>query len=165
MDVIDTFVVVCTVVLFCSWGYLIWTNWKGKGYAVRFPPYGYDPCPIGYVLKTNSTGTKCHRKEQTRKITDGLADTVDKISPKITAQSVCDMYKDYQGESSSMFIYDGVPSKYSHKDHSQLKTNVLLKDCCDSNSGSGSCNTLMYTQYLGGNNDDLSDPDVTLEPQ
>ena len=128
MDVIDTFVIVCTVVLFCSWGYLIWSNWKGKGYAVRFPPYGFDPCPIGYILKTNG---KCEQKEQTRKIID-LENSVDKISSKITSQSVCNMYNDYQGEESDYkFIYDGVPSKYSHKNHSELNTNIHLKKCSD----------------------------------
>ena len=163
MDVIDTFVIVCTVVLFCSWGYLIWSNWKGKGYAVRFPPYGFDPCPIGYILKTNG---KCDPKEQTRRITKDLQNSIDSISSKITSQSVCNMYRDYQGENSDYkFIYDGVPSKYSHKNHGQLNTNILLKKCCDGNAESGSCNTLMYTQYIGGDNDDLGDPDSTLEPQ
>lgn len=164
MDEIDIFVVVCTVVLFSSWGYLIWSNWKGRGYAVRFPPYGYDPCPIGYYLKKMITGdNKCVKKNQTKNTIDHY--DKDEIAPLPQSASngsnICAIYDKYQEtinpkDQHAQYIYDGIPSISSHKGHNTLETNVLLSGCC---SGIGKCDYTRFNQYTRGTEIELKNPE------
>ena len=162
MDEIDIFVVVCTVVLFSSWGYLIWSNWKGRGYAVRFPPYGYDPCPIGYYLNKMSSGDKCVRKDQTKKTIDYYTQDITPLPHSASdGSNICDIYNKYQNpmdkeDQHAKYIYDGIPSISSHKGHNTLETNVLLSGCCN---GIGKCDYARFNQYTRGAKYELKDPE------
>ena len=126
MELINIFTILFTVVLFCSWAYLIWSTWKGKSAFVKFPPYGMDVCPFGFDL--TSDGNTCSR------IPDyPTGSAVEKIGG---SQDICDVY-DKSGGTPDVF-YDGVPIKGK----SHLKTtNVedLSNKCCDSNRKLVSC--------------------------
>lgn len=157
MGTIEMFVVICTVVLLCSWGYIIWSNWNSDK-LVRFPPYGFDSCPIGYVL--NEQGTSCQGKVDYNDFFNGGSSV--KSQPVMqshpTSLQVCKMFEDVQKESGDNMIFDGIPNKHSHKDWTNNKMYSLLNNCCDheNDEDKKGCNSLQFASVIG-------QPDSTLD--
>jgi hypothetical protein len=170
MDTIDTFVVICTVVLFCSWGYLIWTNWKGGDYIIRFPPYGFDACPIGYYIH----GSKCKPKTQSKKVVDKY-DEETILNPytgnSFTSDRICSFYDNYGKDgvtvdengikrysSNSLAgkkIMDGFPTANSHRNYDDTKMWDVISSCCESGGDKSKCNKRTVNMLIGSNlNDD-----------
>lgn len=149
------FVVICTIVLFCSWGYIIWSNWNSEK-LVRFPPYGFDSCPIGYVLDKN--GTKCEPKDDYVRFnnTSGQSVSVDSTIANPNSNQVCALFKRVQNDdnSNTRLIWDGMPNKHSHKDWVNNKMYKILNDCCKGNEKG--CNQLQFSSVIG-------QPDSTLD--
>lgn len=157
MGTIEMFVVICTVVLFCSWGYIIWSNWKSDK-LVRFPPYGFDSCPIGYVLDQN--GTKCNGKDDYDRFYSPAATSAKPEPPAETNPNsiqVCNLFNRVQGEDGggTKMIWDGIPNKHSHKDWTNNKMYKLLESCCTEGEKKG-CNQLQFSSVIG-------QPDSTLD--
>lgn len=148
------FIVICTVVLFCSWGYLIWSNWESNK-LIRFPPYGFDTCPIGYVLNESQM---CEpKKDYTNFVKNKKAPTsVRPILPENTnGKTVCDLWETVQSESGSL-IWDAIPNKYSHKNPNNNEMFDVLNKCCK--DGNKSCNNLKFSRLIGMN-------DLTIEDE
>lgn len=156
MDVIELFIVLCTVVLLCSWSFIIYTNWKGRSDLVKFPPYGYDDCPIGYQL--DKDGTKCEKKSHLSKIFSAPADPFNKnvaAHHKLTSKSVCEFYNLYKNHDKKL-AWDGLPTKSTYKDPEASKVRRVLDHCCG-DDGTNTCSTLDFSRLIGKERDALGD--------
>lgn len=151
MDVIDIFLVIFTVVLFCSWGYIVWANWKGKNYIIKFPPYGLDTCPIGYIL-TNEDSTKCNPKHQLTKINTSQLTPIDSNKSK----DLCQFVTTHLDKQST--LWDGVPNKYTHLNATSSKVRKLLKNCCNPD-GSTTCDLDDFATFMGSSDYDAQGED------
>ena len=136
-------VVLCTVVLLCSWSFMIYSNWKGKKDVIQFPPYGYDECPIGYKLDSNDIN-KCTAKEQLKHIRKAPELQV-AVNPaareKMTSTNVCNFFKEYK-DGNKPFAWDGLPTKYTYKDPEASRVREVLDGCCF--SGTNKCSSLDF---------------------
>ncbi len=152
MDVIELFVVLCTVVLLCSWAFMIYSNWKGKNQVVRFPPYGFDECPIGYRL--NDKGDKCDAKDQLTNVYTGHVKDVTNNSAahsKLTSSDVCTFFKEYKDK--EKLAWDGLPTKSTYKDPQSSKVRKILDNCCT--AGGNTCSSLDFSRIIGSDDKDV----------
>lgn len=151
MDVIELFVVLSTVVLLCSWGFIIYSNWEGSNKMIRFPPYGYDSCPIGYYL--NHLGTQCEPKAQLTHIGHTRLPTID-VNPAanttLNKTKVCNLFKEYNDE---LTAWDGLPTKATYKNPQLSKAYTILNNCCTDLGNT--CSSLDFSRIIGSENDDL----------
>ena len=147
MDVIELFVVLCTVVLLCSWAFMIYSNWKSQRNMIQFPPYGYDECPIGYRLDITDN-TKCTPKLHTKEIRKDSMDSVS-VNPaandKMTSNNVCAFYNAYK--ENSTLAWDGLPTKSTYKDPEASKARQILDGCCA--DGTNTCSSLDFSRLIG----------------
>lgn len=160
VDVIDSFVIVCTVVLLCAWGFMIYTNWKGKDYAIKFPPYGYDICPIGY--RKGTTTNKCESKGDLKKYFTNMPENVNineqTVDPKYSSKQLCAFFNEAKKheQDSGKIIWDGLPTKKSHPNVEDNTVYKLLNSCCENIDGSdddtisAQCNSLQFSKILSG---------------
>lgn len=156
VDVIDSFVIVCTVVLLCAWGFMIYTNWKGKDYAIKFPPYGYDICPIGYKQSTRND-KQCEKKSDLSKYFTNMPKTVnineDTVNLQYSSKDMCNFFNKAKEET---VIWDGLPTKKSHPNIEDSTVYQLLNSCCEKAEGSADdqvssrCNSLQFSKILSG---------------
>lgn len=161
VDVIDSFVIVCTVVLLCAWGFMIYTNWKGKDYAIKFPPYGYDICPVGYKQST-SNAKVCERKADLSKYFTRMPENVNinekTVDMQYSSKELCNFFNDAKKheQNSGKVIWDGLPTKKSHPNVEDSTVYQLLNSCCEKAEGStddqvsSRCNSLQFSKILSG---------------
>jgi hypothetical protein len=152
MDVIELFVVLCTVVLLCSWAFMIYSNWKGKSQVVRFPPYGFDECPIGYRL--DESGSNCTSKDQLGKVYNDIPTNVPANSAahsKLTSKNVCTFFEEYKDKGT--LAWDGLPTKSTYKDPQASKVRKILDNCCT--AGGNTCSSLDFSRIIGADDKDV----------
>jgi hypothetical protein len=152
MNTIEIFIIICTVVLFCSWGYIIWTNTKSEK-LIRFPPYGFDPCPIGYIINEQSKDkNECMRKNnyqsQDKNITTTDRLQFSGLSENITPNKICNFFD--KNKNNNKYIWDGIPTHYSHKDPTLNQMHKLLENCCETKDETNeNCDNKQFSSLFG----------------
>ena len=153
MDILEIFIVICTVVLLSSWGFIIYSNYKSKSSVIQFPPYGYDNCPIGTNL--NPISGKCNYKLK-HYLGDSDINPVEKnaaAGQAMTSREVCSFFNEYNKEDSKHILaWDGLPTSSTHRYPENNKVYQLLSECCDS-TGKNSCNSLDFSRLINEKNE------------
>jgi len=152
MDILEIFIVICTVVILSSWGFIIYSNFKSKSSVIQFPPYGYDNCPVG--TNYNQDSKKCvYRLKHYR--TDSDVTPVDKndaAGELMTSDTVCSFFNKYKDNTGSPVAWDGLPTASTHKYPENNKVHQLLSECCSS-SGKNSCDSLKFSRLINEKNE------------
>ena len=151
MDILEIFIVICTVVLLSSWGFIIYSNYKSKSSVIQFPPYGYDNCPIG-------TNYDHNKKKCTSRLKNYLnnpkleVDSNEAAGELITSNNVCSFFNKYKDNTGSPVAWDGLPTIHTHKYPENNKVHQLLSECC-SPDGKNSCNSLDFSRLINEQNE------------